>query len=216
MVSNNNDNRNTVSLVAIIIQAAEHIASPRLSKHLQISNEKAVHEAIELVSEVSRQLREGESEWYDALQRADNTVDQLKTTEKLLRAELKLANDRIAVFENRVEEEEKPGPMINIEGRVFATFTTSSEFIITDPMSSLMGSGKSFRAALLALYDEIIDLHDVYGSVERFYSWDTEFGDLVRWIKKICPTINIPQIPDPFNDEDIALFVAKLMEGKNG
>ncbi len=205
MVSNNNDNRNTVSLVAIIIQAAEHIASPRLSKHLQISNEKAVHEAIELVSEVSRQLREGESEWYDALQRADNAVDQLKTTEKLLRAELKLANDRIAVYENRVEEEEKPGPKVMIEGEEFLTSETSTLVYITHPRWSVMGSGVSFRSALLDLFDEVLDLHDSFRDTSRFHPWDSDFNKLLLWVKKVGPTIKIPRIRDPFNDEDIAL-----------
>jgi len=192
------ENRNAVALLAMIIQAAEHIASPRLSKHLQISNEKAVTEAIALVKEANRQLQtDGEA--------YDKRIASQVTTEKLLRAELRCANDRIAVYENRREETPKPGPSFMIDGREFHTFTTTSEFIIEDPLSSLTGVGMTFRVALLRMFDEVIDLYDAFGDIERLYSFDVEFADLVRWVKKVRPTINIPQIPDPFNDEDIAL-----------
>jgi hypothetical protein len=204
MVSNTNDNRNMISLAAIIIQAAEHIAAPKLRKDLRITNEQAVAEAIELVSEASRQLRRGEEEWYDALQLADNAVDQLKTTEKLLRAELKLANDQLRIMKERenYEEPEVQGKDIFIEGERFHTSKTPTLIYITHSYSSLMGSGVDFNSALADLMYEIIDLYDDFVVNGRYRFEDGAFGDLLRWVKEIRPQIKLPTVRDPFNDDE--------------
>lgn len=85
-------NRNMVALLAMIIQAAEHVGNPRLRKDLRITNEQAVFEAIGMVQEAGKQLKT-EGEEYD------KRIETQITTEKLLRAELKIANERIRAFE---------------------------------------------------------------------------------------------------------------------
>jgi len=200
------DDRKTVALLAMIIQAAEHIAAPTLRKDLRITNAQAVSESICLMNEVTDQMVDAEITrcGWETPREKDKRIETLTTTEKLLRAELKLANDQLRIMKERenYEEPEVQGKDIFIEGERFHTSKTPTLIYITHSYSSLMGSGVDFNSALADLMCEIIDLYDEFVVSGKYQFEVGAFRDLLQWVKEIRPQIKLPTVRDPFNDDE--------------